>query len=87
MNQPQYYTTQSLSLATAIQALSPAKLEDIELSPTDQRATFYFDRTRDTQLDQLIASFWARQLPIDSFTYFETLKYLKSRLYEAKHAR
>jgi|GEM_PF-1346880 len=80
----QTFSTQSLALACAIQTVSLAKLSSIELSPESSRATFFFDRSQDTQLSTIIAQFWAKQLPVDALSYFETLKYFKSRLYQEK---
>lgn len=72
------YSTQSLALASAIQLVSTSKLQSIERSP-DGKATFVFDRT--DELDKVIELFWQKNLLIDAFSYFEALRYIKSRLY------
>lgn len=82
-----YYITKSLSLAAAIQAVSSAPLDHIEFTPGDGLASFHFDRSQDPQFDEITARYWSRQLPIDAATYFEALKYLKSRLYEERPLR
>ena len=80
-NQNKYYKTSSLSLASAIQATSTSKLEFIDFS-NPSRAEFVFDRTKDASFDEIIASFWTKNLPIDASTY--SIRYIKSRLYEDK---
>lgn len=75
-----YYKTTSLALAAAIVATSSAKLSHIESG--HQKATFVFERS--PHLDQVIERFWQKNLPIDCQTYFEALRYVKSRLYEGK---
>ncbi len=81
---PQTFSTQSLALACAIHTVSLSKLECIEFSQETSRATFHFDRAKDPSFDAIISQFWARQLPIDALSYFEALKYFKSRLYQEK---
>ena len=78
MNNNQY-STQSLALAAAIQLASLSKLQLIDRSQPD-RCEFVFDRTSD--LDKVIELFWQKALPLDAFSYFETVRYIKSRLYE-----
>lgn len=74
------YTTTSLALAAAIQLASNSKLQFIDKSNSHERAMFVFNRTDD--LDKVIELFWQKSLPLDAFSYFETVKYIKSRLYE-----
>jgi hypothetical protein len=76
------YRTQSLALASALHTVSTAKLQYIEISPSNKRATFVFDRTKDTSFDDIVARFWARELSVDVSTYFEVLKQVKARLFE-----
>ena len=77
-----HYKTQSLSLATAIQILSTTKLEKVEHIPNSRKVTFCFDSSQDPDFQTIINRFYARQLPIDAATYFDTLKSIKSLLYE-----
>jgi hypothetical protein len=73
------YQTSSLSLATALIVSSTAKLDFIDKS-NSSRAVFVFKRSKD--LDKIIELYWQKKLPCDCSTYFDALKYLKSRLYE-----
>ncbi len=79
------YKTASLSLAAAVQTISTAKLERIDFSALNNRAEFIFDKSKDANFDSIVTRFWTKNLPIDAFSYFESLKYLKSRLYEEKN--
>jgi hypothetical protein len=75
------FTTSNLALATAIQAISDSKLKFIQ--PTKNNKFFFvFDPSEDPYLEEIIANYWAKKLPIDALTYFETLRNMKSRLYE-----
>ena len=80
MNQNQYFSTTSLSLAAAIQVSSASKLQFVDRTDNSDKAGFVFDRTED--LDRVVQLFWQRQLPLDALTYFEAIKYVKARLYE-----
>lgn len=75
------YSTSSIALATAIQLASESKLQLVDRSRPD-RCEFIFDRTSD--LDQVVSLFWQKALPLDALSYFETLRYIKARLYEQK---
>lgn len=78
------YRTQSLALAAAINCSSVAKLSHLDFS--QRNTVFVFDVLDQSALTSYIAAFFARQLQADLFTYFESLKYLKTRLYEEHHA-
>lgn len=80
------FRTSNLALATALQAISSSKLEFIE-SGKNKRSYFVFDHTKDPLFDKIIAKYWSKQLPIDALTYFETLKNIKSRLYEKQYEK
>ena len=82
-----YYKTQSLPLAASLQVISLSKLELVEFSPDSNRATFYFDRSKDPQFDDILAQFWARQLMVDAQTYFEAIKQIKNRMYEERNGK
>ena len=89
MNKNNYrnkYKTKSLALASAIQTTSTSKLEYID-SSDPQRSEFIFDRSKDPSFDDIIARFWACQLRVDASTFFNNLRYIKSRLYEEKNAK
>lgn len=78
MNQNEYITT-SLALAAAIQLASKSKLLSIR-KITPRQSSFIFNDT--PELAQLIENFYKKGLSVDAFSYFETIKYIKARLYE-----
>lgn len=79
-----HFKTFNLSLAAAIQCVSTSKLECIDFSD-QQRAEFVFDRSKDPSFDEIIQRFWNKSLPIDASSYFESLRYVKSRLYQEQN--
>lgn len=79
MNQNKYTTT-SLALAAAIQAVSQSKLLSVEKT-SGRQFTFIFSATSD--LPNTIEEFWNRMLFVDALSYFEAMKYIKARLYES----
>jgi hypothetical protein len=81
MNNNQYQTT-SLALASAIQLASASKLQAVEKSPDSRRAIFIFNMTPD--LNDIVKRFWQRSLPLDAFSFFESIKLIKARLYETQ---
>lgn len=78
------YKTQSLALAAALQVASTSKLEFIDFPSNSSKATFHFDKSLDPSFDEIVALFFAHQLPIDAATYFESIRFIKSRLYEGR---
>jgi hypothetical protein len=82
-----FFLTQSLALASAIQTVSKAKLEHIEFPDSSRRASFIFDKSKDDSFDEIVSKFWANQLPFDLSTYFDQLRLMKARLYEEQNAR
>ncbi|CAN5118837.1 hypothetical protein BH09PAT1_BH09PAT1_3960 [soil metagenome] len=78
MNQNQYITT-SLALAAAIQLASQSKLLFVEKTSAKQ-SSFVFSETSD--ISEIARKFWAKELLLDAFSYFETLRYIKARLYQ-----
>ena len=87
MKNENLYTTPSLDLAAALIASSLATLKNIEFSTNSPKAYFVLNGITKTDLDRGLELFWAKDLIVDASTYFETLKSLKSRLYEVKNAR
>lgn len=79
LNQDQYQKTTSLALAAAIQLASNSKLLTVE-KISDKQSSFIFENTSD--LAQTIDKFWKKELPLDALSYFETLRYIKARLYQ-----
>lgn len=68
-----------MSLAAAIQLASKSKLLFVEKN-SNKQSSFIFNQTPD--LPKTIEKFWNKELPLDAFSYFETLRYIKSRLYQ-----
>lgn len=76
------YKTHSLPIAAALQLVSIAKLIHIEKLPGTTKSLFVFDRSADPHFDEIIERFFSKQLPVDACSYFESLRFIKSRLYE-----
>lgn len=72
------FYTKSLSLAAAIYSLSPINLKSIHHEGA--KAIFIFDKSN--EIDRAVNLFWQKKLSIDALSYFESLRYLKSRIYE-----
>lgn len=73
------YTTSDLACAAVISLYYPLWVVD---KTNPQKATFLFKR--ENGLDELVESFWRRELKIEPLAYFQQLKIIKSRLYENK---
>ena len=71
------YSTSEISLASALYLFYP--LEDIDRTDPS-RVIFIFKRG--DGIDDLVNKFWKRELLVDPFGYFNSLKLLKARLYE-----
>ena len=71
-----FFQTSDLALATVISLSYPLEVID---KTNPQKAEFLFKR--DNQLDQLIESYWRKELKIEPQTFFNQLKFIKSRLY------
>ncbi|OGC59952.1 hypothetical protein A3A70_02920 [candidate division WWE3 bacterium RIFCSPLOWO2_01_FULL_42_11] len=78
MDQNKYATT-SLALAAAIQLASKSKLLAVEKISSKQ-SSFVFTETPD--LPEIVEKFFKKELLLDAFSYFETLRYIKARLYQ-----
>lgn len=78
LNVNDYYSSSDLALAAAISLYYPLELID---RTNPRKAQFLFKRHE--QLEQLIESFWKKELLVDSLTYFNQLKVIKARLYGA----
>jgi len=74
-----YYSTSDLALATVISLYYPLDCIDRQ-NPT--KAIFNFKR--EEGLDKLIETYWNGELKVNPIAYFNQLKTIKSRLYEAK---
>jgi hypothetical protein len=78
------YKTQSLALASALLATSSASLSSISIDQFSQRATFCFNHSNQSKIEEIIQRFWGKNLPVDCSTYFEALKHIKNQLYSEK---
>jgi hypothetical protein len=78
LNENTFFKTQDLALATAISLFYPLVAIDRESNP--RKAQFVFKR--DAGLDELIASYWRRELKTEPQAYFDAMRVIKGRLYE-----
>ncbi len=76
LNENDFFKTTDLALATAISLFYP--LEAIERG--GRKAQFIF--RRDAGLDDLIQSYWRRELTVEPQAYFDALRAIKGRLYD-----
>jgi len=74
-----FYSTSDLSLAVTISLWFP--IETIDRT-NPRKAIFLFKR--DEQLDELLESYWRRELKVEPQAYFNQLKAVKARLYSEK---
>lgn len=74
-----FLRTQDLALATAISLFYPLAAIDRESNP--RKAQFVFKR--DAELDELITSYWRRELRVEPQAYFDAMRAIKGRLYDA----
>lgn len=74
-----YFATSDLSLATTISLWYPLEFVD-QANPT--KAQFLFKR--EDHLDELVASYWKRELKVEPQEFFSQLRSIKSRLYETR---
>lgn len=73
-----YLKTNELSLVATLQVLGYG-IEAIEKN-SNGKATFLIER--DSQIDDIIKSFWLRRLAVEPLAFFESLKIIKSRIYQ-----
>ena len=74
-----HFITHDLNLTATIVALGHT-LENIQKN-ADGRAAFCFKRTE--QLKQDVTAYWQQGITIQGHKLFDSLKYVKSRLYHA----
>jgi hypothetical protein len=72
------FSTADLALATAISLFHPLEAIDRESNP--RKAQFVFKR--DAGLDELITSYWRRELKVGPQAYYDAMRTIKGRLYE-----
>jgi len=76
-NLDEKFSTHDFSLAATISLFHP--IEDIDRE-NPRRAEFVFKR--DAELDDLISSYWRRELKVDPQSHADAMRILKARLYE-----
>lgn len=76
------FRTNTLSLAAALVCTNSKSLSGVEFSDTSNKATFLF--TNNSDLLHAARLFFEKKLDVDALSYFEAIKYLKSRVFEGK---
>ncbi len=71
--------TSSLPLAGAI-ICSGISLDSV-LKGQDGKATFVFNRSNNPNLEQITRDFWQKTLMIEPNSFWEAIRFLKSRIY------
>lgn len=71
------FSTSDLALATVISLFYPLDVVD---KTNPHKALFVFKR--DDKLDDVIEAYWRRELKIEPQSFFQQLRFLKTRLYE-----
>jgi hypothetical protein len=71
------FETSSLPLATTLTCLGITL--DSVIKSNSGKAVFVFSQT--PELNQILESFWRKDLRIEPITFFEAQRYLKSRIY------
>jgi hypothetical protein len=74
----EFFKSSDLSLVATIQ-LYGYRIEAIDRS-SERKVTFIIKQN--AELDNLIQSFWSRSLRVEPLAYFESLKLIKSRIYQ-----
>ncbi len=72
-----YYYTSDLCCASVLMLFSP--LDSIDKN-NPQKAIFIFKR--DNNLEANLEAYWKGELQVEPRTFFNQIKYLKTRLYE-----
>ncbi len=73
------FETSSLPLASAIVCCG-ITLDSIFKS-SDGKTVFIFNRSNNPDLDQIIQNFWQKTLKIEPNSFWESIRFLKSRIY------
>lgn len=71
-----FYQSSDLALVCTLSLFYPIEAID---RTNPRKATFLFKR--DEQLDELLESYWRRELKVEPQAYFSQLKAVKARLY------
>lgn len=77
------YSTSSLALAAFLCSI---KVDCTSITPNPLNSQFYFEfNLSPEEFQQLSDQFWSKNTNVDALSYFETLKVLKSRIYQYKN--
>lgn len=79
------YKTDSLTLAAYLSCIGHAPVS-IERDSSSPKYIFVFDIS-DDDFQSHADFFWSRQTNVDALTYSESLKVLKSRIYQHKNQK
>lgn len=77
VNTTEQYQTTDIGSATALVSIGYSLVSLDKSNP--RRALFVFDDSNDLQAR--LKDYWSGSLSVDAKTYFETYKWLKSRIY------
>jgi len=76
LNEKNFYRTADLALAAVIFLFYPLEAIDKQ---NPRKAQFLFKRN--SELDELIESYWRGELKVEPQAYFNALRVIKARLY------
>jgi hypothetical protein len=76
LNENDFMRTSDLPLAATLYLFAPLAGIDKQ---NPQRAEFLFERNQ--ELNQLIETYWRRELTVDPKAYFDALRAIKAHLY------
>ena len=71
-----YYMTPDLALAAALSLWFPIEVMD---KTNPQKAVFIFKRVQ--ELEEVVESYWKKELKVEPQSYFTQIKSVKTRLY------
>ena len=74
------YETSDLALSSTLSLWCP--IEAIDCTSNPRKATFIFKR--DENFDNLLRSYWKRELKVEPQAYFSQLKAIKTRIYSER---
>lgn len=78
LKEKDFFKSSDLSLVATLQ-LYGCQIEAMDRSKAEK---IVFIIKRDDELDNLIQAFWSRGLSVEPLAYFESLKNIKSRIYQ-----
>ena len=79
MPENKYFKSSDLSLIATLQVFG-YQIEKIERNNSEK---VIFAIKQDDKLSELVQAFWSRNLSVEPLQYFESLKVVKSRIYQS----